>query len=100
MAQVVWTEPALDDLEVIATYIALDKPGAANCLVQRVVAQVEKLALFPSAGGRPRELTGTPYRQLVVRPLRIFYRVEGELIFIVYVLRGEQLFSLLDLQGR
>ena len=26
MAQVIWTEPALDDLDAIAAYIALDKP--------------------------------------------------------------------------
>lgn len=36
MAEIIWTEPALDELEVIAGYIALDKPGAANRLVKRV----------------------------------------------------------------
>jgi len=36
MAQIIWTEPALSDLDVIAEYIALDKPSAAINLVQRV----------------------------------------------------------------
>ncbi len=100
MAQVIWTEPALDDLEAIAVYIALDKPDAAKGLVQRVVARVEQLALFPLSGGKPRELSGSPYRRLVINPLRIYYRVVGERVFVVYVMRGEQQFRLRDLQER
>lgn len=100
MAQVIWTEPALDDLEAIAAYIALDKPDAAKGLVQRVVARVEQLALFPLSGGKPRELSGSPYRQLVINPLRIYYRVVGERIFVVYAMRGEQQFRLRDLRER
>ena len=30
MARLIWTEPALTDLEIIAEYIALDKPEAAR----------------------------------------------------------------------
>ena len=29
MAEVIWTEPALNDLDAIADYIALDDPAAA-----------------------------------------------------------------------
>ena len=36
MAKVIWTEPALSDLDAIADYIALDNPKAAHDLVQRV----------------------------------------------------------------
>ena len=41
MAQIIWTEPALSDLDAIADYIALDKPEAARRLVQRVFKHVE-----------------------------------------------------------
>ena len=30
MAEIVWTDPALNDLEEMAEYIALDKPEAAE----------------------------------------------------------------------
>jgi len=30
MDRLIWTEPALNDLEAIAEYIALDKPDAAR----------------------------------------------------------------------
>lgn len=86
----IWTAPALDDLDEIAAYIALDKPAAADALVQRVLAVVERLREHPSSGRRVPELPKTPYREVIVRPCRIVYRRDGDTIFIVYVFRGEQ----------
>ncbi len=100
MAQVIWTEPALADLEAIAAYIALDKPTAARKLVQRVFTRVDQLAIFPLSGGNPRDLTGTPYRQLVINPLRIFYRVAEDRVFIVHVMRSEQMLHPRDILER
>lgn len=51
MAQIIWTEPALEDLDAIARYVALDKPGAAKRLVREVLSRVEHLASFPHSGG-------------------------------------------------
>jgi len=89
MAQIIWTEPALSDLEAIAEYIALDKPGAASRLVQKIFSSTDRLGRFPESGRRPPELKQSKYRELIVNPCRIFYRVEGEQVFIVYVMRGE-----------
>ena len=100
MAEVIWTEPALADLDAIAGYIALDKPAAAKRLVQRVFDRVEQLAAFPQTGGKPRDLSGTPYRQFVIPPLRVFYRVSDDRVYIVYVMRSERRFWLRDVQER
>jgi len=40
MAEVIWAEPALHDLEAIADYIALDDLQAARGVVQRVFKHV------------------------------------------------------------
>jgi toxin ParE1/3/4 len=40
MARVIWTDPALQDLDTIADYIALDKPVAATKLVRAVFTKV------------------------------------------------------------
>ncbi len=90
MAQIVWTEPALSDLDAIADHIALDKPGAARALVARVFDHVAQLAEFPSSGSRPRELRGSRYRQIVEPPCRVFYRLDGERVVILHVMRSEQ----------
>ncbi len=91
MARLVWTEPALLDLDGIAEYIALDDPLAASRYVQRVFDRVERLEAHPQSGKRPPELKRTPYREVVVPPCRIFYRVEAEAVFILYVMRSERL---------
>lgn len=90
MAEVIWTEPAFDQLNEIAEYIALDKPGAASTLVEKVLSAVEHLQLFPEAGHVPPELPQSVYRELYVRPCRIFYRQDNEVIFILYVMREER----------
>ena len=91
MARLIWTEPALDDLDCVAEYIALDNPVAAGRLVERVFARVAQLERFPKSGKRPAELLRTPYREVVVPPCRIFYRVDEETVFILHVMRAEQL---------
>ncbi|MCI0420245.1 MAG: type II toxin-antitoxin system RelE/ParE family toxin [Acidobacteria bacterium] len=89
MAELIWTEPSLSDLDAIADYIALDKPEAARHLVQRVFRHVEQLAEHPESGSRPNELRRSRYRQVVEPPCRIFYRYDGERVFILHVMRGE-----------
>jgi toxin ParE1/3/4 len=56
MAQIIWTEPALFDLNEIAEYIALDKPGAARRLVNQVFKSVGQLEQFPELGRKPSKL--------------------------------------------
>jgi toxin ParE1/3/4 len=91
MARLIWTEPALLDLNEVAEYIALDDPAAASKVVQTVFDRVERLATYPNSGKQPAELSRTPYREVVVPPCRIFYRVEEDDVFILYVMRSERL---------
>jgi plasmid stabilization system protein ParE len=92
MAEVVWTEPALADLDAIADYIALENWAAASALVKRVFDHVGQLADHPESGSKPPELgKATRYRQIVEPPCRVFYRFDGVRVNILYVMRGEQL---------
>jgi toxin ParE1/3/4 len=59
MAQAIWAEPALYDLDdAIADCIALDNPTTASELVQRVFRHVDQLTIHPDSGSNPRELRG------------------------------------------
>lgn len=91
MVEIVWTEPALSDLDAIADYIALDNPEAAKLLVQRVFLHVGQLADHPKSGSKPQELKGWRYRQIVEPPCRIFYRHDPDRVYILYVMRAERL---------
>ena len=91
MAQVIWTEPALSDLNEIAEYIALDNIIAAKVLVQQVFSAVERLESHPGSGRNPPELEKrSRYRGVVVGPCRVFYRAGKEKLYILYVMRGER----------
>jgi toxin ParE1/3/4 len=100
MAQIIWTEPALNDLDTIADYIALDNPQAARQLVQQVFEHVDQLAVYPKSGSKPQELKGWRYRQIVEPPCRVFYRLDGSVVYIPYVMRAEQLLRSARLASR
>jgi addiction module RelE/StbE family toxin len=90
MAEIVWTVPALNDLDAIADYIALDNPEAAKQLVQTVFSHVEQLADHPESGSKPQELRGWRYRQIIEPLCRIFYRYDESKVYILYVMRSER----------
>lgn len=100
MAEIIWTEPALSDLDAIADYIALDNPDAARTVVQNVFRHVEQLVEHPKSGAKPPELKGWRYRQIIEPPCRIFYREDGARIYILYVMRAERLFRVGQLKAR
>ena len=90
MAQIIWTEPALLDLNEIAEYIALDKPSTASNLVQKVFSKTERLEEFPESGRKPPELKKSRYKEVIVDPCRILYRIEKDKVYILYVMRSER----------
>jgi toxin ParE1/3/4 len=100
MAQIVWTEPALSDLDAIADYIAIENPQAAAALVRRIIGHIEQLADHPESGSRPQELKRSRYRQIVEPPCRVFYRYDGHKVFILHVMRSERLLRKTRLTSR
>ena len=90
MAEIIWTEPALQELDEIADYISLDNPIAAKNLVRNIVNKVESLSEHPRMGKSVKEIQLSPYRELVIPPCRIFYRIDKERVFVVFVMREER----------
>jgi toxin ParE1/3/4 len=90
MVEIVWTEPALSDLDAIADFIALENPVAAQKLVRRIFKHVEQLEVHPKSGSKPPELKGWNYRQIIEPSCRVFYRHDDSYVFILHVMRSEQ----------
>lgn len=91
MAEIIWSDPALEDLDAIADYIALENPAAAAAVVHRVFNHIGQLATHPDSGSRPPELEHSRYRQIVEPPCRVFYRRIGRKVYILHVMRSERL---------
>jgi len=62
MASLIWTEPAVADLEEIGQFISKDNPSAAEKVGSRIIRDAENVAAFPRLGrmvqefGNPHEL--------------------------------------------
>ncbi|MFD3350772.1 type II toxin-antitoxin system RelE/ParE family toxin [Alteromonas macleodii] len=90
MAEIVWTEPALNDLDLIAEYIAVSNLVAAKKLVKEVFSKVDILEEYSKSVKSISELPSLNYRELYVKPCRIFYKFEDIKAFILHVMRNEQ----------
>jgi plasmid stabilization system protein ParE len=45
-----WEERAIEDVEIIRNYIALDNPFYAKVFTERLVKHVERQKVFPRSG--------------------------------------------------
>ncbi|HCM47383.1 MAG TPA: plasmid stabilization protein [Colwellia sp.] len=90
MAEVIWTSPAIDDLNRIAEYIALSNITAAKSLMRKIFDKILRLENHPESGKRPIELSNLNYREVVVNPCRIFYKVDSDKVYILHVMRQER----------
>ncbi|MEX2585004.1 MAG: type II toxin-antitoxin system RelE/ParE family toxin [Balneolaceae bacterium] len=100
MARIIWTEPALRELDEIADYISLDHPEAAKRLVRKAFHRVEQFTDHPKSGKSVEELEGSVYRELVLPPCRLFYREEDDIVYIIHMIREEQYLHLDILTSR
>lgn len=90
MAEIIWTQPAIDNLEEIAEYIAISNPIAARQVVASVLSAVERLEIHPDSGRIPPEIENLNYREAVVNPCRVFYKLDANKLFILFVMRQER----------
>ena len=100
MAEVIWTEAALSDLDAIVDYIAIENPAAAARLVRRVFQHVVQLEAHHGSGRKPQELRGSRYRQIDEPPCSVLYRFDGERVLILHVMRSKRLLKPGRLIGR
>jgi plasmid stabilization system protein ParE len=84
-----WTSPAQDDLSEIIDYIAAVNPKTALKIAKKIKDAVSKLASSPKLGRYVPELDlfgHRLYREVIVKPWRIIYKSEGNIIYIMVVI--------------
>jgi toxin ParE1/3/4 len=88
------TADAERDLEGIYTFIAdADSVKAADRILDRVSTAVETLATLPERGSRLRELEALGfhvYRQIMLKPWRMIYRIIGTRVFVYMIADGRR----------
>ena len=73
------------------TFIRRDKPAAAIRFRDRTETILRRLEGFPESGRVVPEFPDLPYREVIIPPYRFFYRIKGDVVWIVAVRHGAQL---------
>jgi toxin ParE1/3/4 len=80
-----WAGPAVRDLRGVRAYIAQDSEYYADRFVERILAAVENLVVFPQMGRVVPEIRDPGVRELLFNNYRIMYRVETDRVLIIAV---------------
>lgn len=90
---VVWAEIAEEDLIAIIKYIHSDNPSAAKRSLEKIKTKVSNLNSLPQRGRIVPELLQQgilQYRELLVPPWRIIYRISDSNVYVLSVIDSRQ----------
>ena len=91
--RVAWTETAVRDLEELVAYIASHSDTKASRVLARLESRANTLTSTPARGRVVPELAHfgiRSWRELIVRPHRIIYRVDGHTVYVLAVVDGRR----------
>jgi len=86
--EVVWTDPAWEDLAAAAEYIARDSEAYAAAFVQEMKDAATSLSEMAERGQIVPEFGDPSIRELLVRPYRLVYRLNARQIAILAIIHG------------
>jgi len=94
MAELIWTEKAVEQIEEIGSFIEKDSPFQARRVVQLIIKETRKLKEFSHFGKMIPEVQAEQYREIRVFSYRVFYKIINEnQIVIIGVVHGYRLFD-------
>ena len=76
MAQVVWANAAIDDLQRLREYFEPASPRFAEKLMDQLISRTRMLADFPQSGRMVPEFENAQLREVRSGNYRIIYRLE------------------------
>ncbi len=86
-----WSPLAVERLEDIYEYIAIDNNSAAQKMVNNIFKKVETLSKNPKRGRKVPEANREEIREVFEGEYRIIYRVESKKNFILTIRNFKQL---------
>jgi len=91
--KLLWSPLALERATDIASYIALDKPAAAENWVLELFERVERLPKHPRSGRKVPEIRIDRIREIMHGSYRVIYAIDdkAKLIEILTIRRGSEM---------
>jgi addiction module RelE/StbE family toxin len=91
--QVFWTDVAAHDLKEIIGYISIRNPSNAKKILKKIKSKASSLYSFPERGRIVPELQEqgiSQYRELIISPWRLIYRIAEKEIYVLSLLDSRQ----------
>ncbi|WP_028316393.1 type II toxin-antitoxin system RelE/ParE family toxin [Desulfatibacillum aliphaticivorans] len=89
--KVLWTKNAIDHLDGIYEYIAVNSPTYAKKTVDRITRRSQQIADQPFSGRKVPEYESDDIRELIENPYRLIYRIKPDQIDVLAVIHGVRL---------
>lgn len=92
-SEVIWANVAENDLKNIIEYIAADSPSNALRIFKNIKQTASHLCIFPEGGHVVPELRDQgilQYRELIISPWRVIYRISEKIVYVLSVLDSRQ----------
>ena len=86
-----WTANAVNHLDNIYEYIALNSPTYAKQMVDKITHRSEQIVHQSLSGRKVPEYDSKDIRELIERPYRIIYRIKQDQIDVLAVIHGARL---------
>jgi plasmid stabilization system protein ParE len=96
--KIVWSAPAVTDLDAIRTYIARDSETYADALILEIFEAADRLERFPESGRVVPELNDPTTREIIVGSYRVMYDITGDAVRILGVLPWREAISAVQMK--
>ena len=88
MAEIIWSRLAKEHLRRIDDYISEGSPFYSIAFIDRLIASVEKIGLFPDSGRLVPEFGKDNLREIFFHKYRIVYLAENDTVKILAIVHG------------
>lgn len=93
MAQLIWTESALVELESIAEFIGRGSAISAKRMVELAYEAAKRIAEHPMSGRQIPEINNARHREVFVGAYSLMYRIDEQKLHITAAIHGARKFN-------
>lgn len=88
MAEIIWTEAALSDIDAIADFVSHDSPARARQVIRKIFQSAEPLADFPEIGRVIPEIGENHRREVFCYSYRLMYLLRDGKVYVEAIYHG------------
>lgn len=93
MADVRWTDQAIEDVQSIRDFIGRNSPRYALLVAERLVGAVERLEALPHSGRMVPEFNDDRLREVIWGSYRILYQLLDDAVEVLTIYHGARILT-------